>query len=479
MNKNASLAVVLLAAAGRASAAVLPAPALTGIGVAAAVRGAVRAQAPGQTVGREVASGKPVFLNDHVTTGDGARMQIMLLDQTTFTIGPNSDMVLDEFVYDPNTGAGKVSAQITKGVFRFVTGKVAQRSPSDMKVKLPVGTIGIRGTMVEGSVSGQNADILLTGPGAQNNANERPGGITVSNGGGSTDIDASGYGTSIHGGGAPSAGYRFSPEQVRGIQGALSAPTNAAAGGASRASTQGGGSGNGSTASNGPAAGGSEGVSGSAAQNSGQNTASGGVNFQTTATNLVVANGDTSNFAAQQTQAAVTNPNANSTTSDPLAGVFSWDEILAIPSGTGEYRLSSTYSGVTGTQSPAAITGNYNLIIPVNFATAQLAGNVLGRQAAIAFTSGPITDFQNINSISMSAVASSLPSGTPAVYQLKPGDLATSSTGTGTIAGSVFVFTRTGAAGASASFNMVYHDASQGTTVVGNSTAAKVPIPLF
>ena len=47
---------------------------------------------------------------NHVTTKADSRLQVMLLDETVFTVGPESDMVLDEFVYDPSTNAGKITA---------------------------------------------------------------------------------------------------------------------------------------------------------------------------------------------------------------------------------------------------------------------------------------------------------------------------------------------------------------------------------
>jgi hypothetical protein len=70
----------------------------------------------------------------------------MLLDETVFAMGPKTEMLLDEFVYDPDTSASKVTARIIKGVFRFVTGKIARKKPSKAKVMLPVGTLGGRGT---------------------------------------------------------------------------------------------------------------------------------------------------------------------------------------------------------------------------------------------------------------------------------------------------------------------------------------------
>jgi hypothetical protein len=150
-------------------------------GIAAAVRGEVQLVAvPGvREVGRNVSSGDVILLGDQITTGPEGRLQIMLQDETVFTIGPNAALVIDRFVYDPQTNAGKVSASVLKGTFRFVTGKVAKREPSDMEVKLPVGSIGVRGTSVAGEVSGTRSTIVLLGPGVENDAGERIGRVLV------------------------------------------------------------------------------------------------------------------------------------------------------------------------------------------------------------------------------------------------------------------------------------------------------------
>lgn len=115
-------------------------------GVSAAVQGQVSV-ARVDAVGRQIDSGEPIFLNDAVTSGPESGMQIMLLDETVFTIGPESEISIDTFVYDPATGQGSLAANMTKGVMRFVTGKVSSGNPQNMTIKLPVGTIGIRGTL--------------------------------------------------------------------------------------------------------------------------------------------------------------------------------------------------------------------------------------------------------------------------------------------------------------------------------------------
>jgi ferric-dicitrate binding protein FerR (iron transport regulator) len=98
---------------------------------------------------RPLRDGDPLLLNDHVVTGPNGRAKFLLLDETVFTIGPNSDIVMDEFVYDPATSAGKITASLVKGTFRFISGKVAHHDPRDMKLRVPSGAIGDRGTEYE------------------------------------------------------------------------------------------------------------------------------------------------------------------------------------------------------------------------------------------------------------------------------------------------------------------------------------------
>jgi hypothetical protein len=118
------------------------------IGTAAAVRGEVKVTDPDGTV-RTIKSGDPLVLNGHITSGPDSRLQILLADETVFTIGPNADMVLDKFVYDPDVNTEKFTARIVRGVFRLVTGRIARRQPDTMNVRLNVGVIGIRGTDFE------------------------------------------------------------------------------------------------------------------------------------------------------------------------------------------------------------------------------------------------------------------------------------------------------------------------------------------
>jgi hypothetical protein len=100
-----------------------------------------------------------------VTTGPRSRVELLLPDQTVFTVGPNTRMTLDKFVYDERQNPRDLSAELTKGVFRFVTAKVAGEDPAAWAVRVPSGCICIRGTdfMVEALGEGRFGVSLMSG----------------------------------------------------------------------------------------------------------------------------------------------------------------------------------------------------------------------------------------------------------------------------------------------------------------------------
>lgn len=133
-----------------AAAAILflaaPALAETNVGVTAAVN-----QSASGTVGsnvRTISLGDSVIYDERIQTGGDGLVQILLADGTTFMVGPNSDLVIDSFVYDPNAGTAQVTASFTKGVLRFIGGQTS-KTEGGVTLNTPVGTMGIRGAMVD------------------------------------------------------------------------------------------------------------------------------------------------------------------------------------------------------------------------------------------------------------------------------------------------------------------------------------------
>ena len=84
-----------------------------------------------------------VFASERIETVRTGGMQIDFVDGTVLRLGSSSDIILDAFVYDPDSGTGQLVANIGKGAFRFVTGKLGG---PNFKVVTPTAVIGVRGT---------------------------------------------------------------------------------------------------------------------------------------------------------------------------------------------------------------------------------------------------------------------------------------------------------------------------------------------
>ena len=105
-------------------------------------------QAYTQSIGRDLAAGDDVFLNDQVETGETTRAQVMLRDESVFSLAPSSKVLFDEFVYDPMAGEGVLEASLLSGGMRFVSGQLSKNQPENIKIKAGKATVGIRGTEI-------------------------------------------------------------------------------------------------------------------------------------------------------------------------------------------------------------------------------------------------------------------------------------------------------------------------------------------
>ncbi len=99
----------------------------------------------------ELAEGDAVFEGDEVHTGADSAVAIVFIDDTTFSLGANASMALDEMIFDPDSQSGSSAFSILEGAFVFVSGQIAEDNPDNMTVGTPVATIGVRGTEVGGN----------------------------------------------------------------------------------------------------------------------------------------------------------------------------------------------------------------------------------------------------------------------------------------------------------------------------------------
>jgi hypothetical protein len=128
------------------------------VGVAAAVTPQATSQPPGGA-SKTLKIGKSVVYNERIATSSSGVVQVLLLDGSTFTVGPGSDLVIDKFVYNPHTGTGELAASFSKGALRFVGGKLSKNEPG-VKVKTPAGTLTVRGGIFQGIVRGPNQAVF-------------------------------------------------------------------------------------------------------------------------------------------------------------------------------------------------------------------------------------------------------------------------------------------------------------------------------
>ena len=112
------------------------------VGVTSATDGDPLGKPPSEAE-RVLRVGVDVQANETITTKANDRAHLMFLDGTSLTVGPDASLVIDKFVYDPNSKTGDLAITASKGVFRLVGGKISKTNA--IVVNTPSDTIGIRG----------------------------------------------------------------------------------------------------------------------------------------------------------------------------------------------------------------------------------------------------------------------------------------------------------------------------------------------
>ena len=169
-----------------------------------------------------------ILFGDVIKTGPKTNMQILFDDQTVFTIGENTEIVINEFIYDPNQNneLNKISAEIFQGSLKVVTGLISKKNPENLSIILPTGVLATRGTEVQALVRPNEIDyVVLLGPGPNNSAGERAGAIEVTNNQGSVFMDQQFSFTSIEVGQPPAPPQPAPAALIQEINQSLSAGT--------------------------------------------------------------------------------------------------------------------------------------------------------------------------------------------------------------------------------------------------------------
>ena len=92
-----------------------------------------------------VSKGTSIEMNDTITTSK-ARLNLTFEDDTKVAITQQSKLVIDDFVYDPNSKTGKLAMKVAMGTVRYASGAVAHNSRENVRLRTPTATIAVRGT---------------------------------------------------------------------------------------------------------------------------------------------------------------------------------------------------------------------------------------------------------------------------------------------------------------------------------------------
>ena len=83
---------------------------------------------------------------DLVRTSKDGSVGIVLLDDTTLSLGPNSELIIKDYAFDPKEEKFAFLARMVKGTFSYISGLIGKLSPNSVQLEIPDATIAVRGT---------------------------------------------------------------------------------------------------------------------------------------------------------------------------------------------------------------------------------------------------------------------------------------------------------------------------------------------
>lgn len=175
------------------------------VGVASVVNGEPLSKPPSEAE-RVLNIGNDMSADEVVTTKTNDRAHIVFLDGSTLTVGPNSVIIIDKFVYDPATKTGSLDLRASRGVFRYVGGAISKTS--EVTIKTPSATLGIRGGIA----------IVTVTPTGDTSANFLFGGsLTITSQGVSQTTTQAGTQINVQSGSAPTPPITIPPGSLQQI----------------------------------------------------------------------------------------------------------------------------------------------------------------------------------------------------------------------------------------------------------------------
>lgn len=134
---------------------------------------------------------------DTVKTGNG-KVGILFIDDTRVDVTQHSKLVIDEFVYDPNTKKGKLNLSAKLGTIRYASGQIAKTSRQDITITTPTATIGVRGTDFSMTIDELGGSTIILLPSCDVKGNCLVGEISVESGAGQVILNQAFQATQVN-----------------------------------------------------------------------------------------------------------------------------------------------------------------------------------------------------------------------------------------------------------------------------------------
>jgi hypothetical protein len=93
-----------------------------------------------------VTTGIAVYQADLLRTGKDGRVGLLVRDDTQVSIGPQREVRLDSFMYEPAEGQLSLALNFIRGIAVYVSGRIAKLAPDAVRLETPASIIGVRGT---------------------------------------------------------------------------------------------------------------------------------------------------------------------------------------------------------------------------------------------------------------------------------------------------------------------------------------------
>lgn len=109
--------------------------------------------------------GTEVYEGDIIETEGASAVNIGFVDESSFAVSSDARIAIDEFVFDPASESGAQDFSVLRGVFMYTSGLIGRENPDSVEIDTPVGSIGIRGTIIGGNINpdGQSDVTVIEG----------------------------------------------------------------------------------------------------------------------------------------------------------------------------------------------------------------------------------------------------------------------------------------------------------------------------